>query len=198
MLPDFPEFKTEIHKRFRSRYQEYVNSQVPMMTVGRKRYIHEGDRYTYSTVDGKIVDGTPKLVESAFSVSIEQVPSLGMQEIWHTITEPAEDMAKQMSQHLMEVMDNAVAASGNVVNAEGKEFSPDLLLQVMSKIHIEFDSEGHPLLPTLLAHPELAAFIQRNKHKWEQDAGFDRRWDELILKKREEWRDRESNRALVD
>ena len=34
--------------------------------------------------------------------------------------------------------------------------------------------------------------------QWQQDESFQQRYREIMLKKRDEWRDRESNRKLVD
>jgi hypothetical protein len=92
----------------------------------------------------------------------------------------------------------AANSSGNVVSI-GSEFTPDSLLEVISRVPEDFDprtlerKEG----PVFVLHPDTASKVLPQAKQWEQDPEFKAKLDAIIERKREEWRDREANRKLV-
>jgi hypothetical protein len=89
---------------------------------------------------------------------------------------------------------------GNQIDAGGQPFSAELYLKMLETVQINFDSQGRPDISSthLVMQPDQAAQVEPLLAQWEVDESFQRRYREIMLKKREEWRDRESNRKLVD
>ena len=47
-------------------------------------------------------------------------------------------------------------------------------------------------------HPNMAASVIPKVNEWEKDPTFNAKRERIMVVKREEWRDREANRKLVD
>jgi hypothetical protein len=47
------------------------------------------------------------------------------------------------------------------------------------------------------AHPDMVKVMVKRGAEWERDTNFKRRYRDLMQRKREAWRARESNRKLV-
>jgi hypothetical protein len=84
------------------------------------------------------------------------------------------------------------------VNGKGQPFTFELFLETLEKISIDFDDQGNPYLPTVVVSPELGAKLKSKLPEWEANPDYDKRFKELIERKRKEWNDRESHRKLVD
>jgi hypothetical protein len=50
----------------------------------------------------------------------------------------------------------------------------------------------------MVLHPVMMETMKKLWAEWETDAAFMKRYNEIIAEKREEWRDRESRRKLVE
>ncbi len=82
--------------------------------------------------------------------------------------------------------------TGNVVDAKGKGFSKDVLLDLLDKIYIDFDAQGVPQLAKMLlvndatklgtAETDLPTVIERFSL---EDDSFKKRYEEIMSKKRE-------------
>ena len=94
----------------------------------------------------------------------------------------------------------ATARVGNQVDAGGAPFSADLYFEMLEKLQIDFDDLGEPDTggARLVMHPDMAERVIPLMKAWEADETFQQRYRDLMLRKRDEWRDRESNRKLVD
>ena len=83
---------------------------------------------------------------------------------------------------------------------DGQPFSADLYFKMLETVQIDFDDYGRPDVSgvRLVMHPDQAQKVQPLMAEWQNDEAFQCRYREIMLKKRDEWRDRESNRKLVD
>ena len=100
-------------------------------------------------------------------------------------------MAEKQAKLSYEVIRKTAEEVGNVTNSSEGSFSIGSLLKALEKMHIDFDEEGQPIGLTFVANPNSPidkAFLQ---------AADDPRYQALMERKREEWRVRENNRALV-
>lgn len=105
-----------------------------------------------------------------------------------------------MHEMLLRKAGEATERVGNRIDAGGQPFSADLYFKMLETVHIDFDSYGRPDTSGvhLVMHPDQSEHVQLLMTKWQADESFQSRYREIMLKKREEWRDRESNRKLVD
>ena len=84
-----------------------------------------------------------------------------------------------------------------MITAKGKKLDAELFLQFLEVFQLEFYADGLPkelyCVGELFSQERLEALDEefRNNPK------LQKRYDELIAKKKEEWRVREANRKLV-
>ena len=109
-----------------------------------------------------------------------------------TINGVTEEMAGKLKKSAYEQIEKSADEVGNVVDADGKPFSIDLLWELLEKIDIDFDEAGNPTL-VMVSGTKLAPSI----NKVIADPENSRRYHALMERKKEEWRVRESNRKLV-
>ena len=98
----------------------------------------------------------------------------------------------------LEVKEIVTTKTGNVVDAEGKPISYELLLRTLETIQLDFDDNGNPLMPTMVVSPEQYEKMKEKIVEWENDPECNKQFEKIINQKRKEWHDRESNRKLVD
>ena len=196
MLPDFPTVKKKIGDDFNKKIREKINTEPFLSQRGRKR-VHEGNILTSSSVDGYTESREYERISSGFSIKPDEIIEKGVDAFFSQIDKISEELIKQRSQALFKKMDEVTERTGNIVNAKGN-FSPEVYLEALEKVTIDFDEFGNPLLPALILNPKDLEKIKDKIPKWEADPNLRKKHLELIEKKRREWRDRESRRKLVD
>ena len=110
----------------------------------------------------------------------------------------AAELSSQQSKMIFEHLNEITAKTGNVVNAGGQAINPDLILRTLEQTEIDFSQDGQPRLPTLVVSPEQGDKLREKMLEWDKDESYNKKFNELIEKKRQEWHDRESHRKLVD
>lgn len=193
MLPDFPKIKDELKEKFLETIENEITKD-PLLSQIQRHPIQEGNKLTSSTIDGysQTVD-YPELA-SKFEIKHDEVIEKGPEAIFSKIPEIAKDMIKQQSQQIFKTMEEATKKTGNILETKSQPLSPDLVLEALKKLPIDFDEAGNPIYPTLVVSPDQFEKIQN----WQIDPEFRKKQKELIEQKRKEWIDRENRRQLVD
>ena len=198
MIPDFSQEKEKI-MQFWNKYLITKNQELLGFLGKLPAYRnHEGHQWALNRADG-MEDNQPYLqIEGLMTVEISEVPSLTPDKIREKLDKIADDMARQISQGMFAEISRVTKEVGNEVNAEGKPLSQDLFLQMLEKMDLDFDENGNLNPPTIVMHPDLWKAKKEEIKSWETDEKFLSKQKRLIEKKKEEWRDRENNRKLVD
>jgi len=135
-------------------------------------------------------------VASSLNIEYETIRRTEVGKFRLALTSWATDMIEQKSRMLLDELDKAVTEAGNVFSAGGKALDFDIFLKALRKLDPEFFT--HHARPALLCSPETGDQVERLQEEWLRDPEKKRRLDDLWNQKREEWRDRESARKLVD
>ena len=197
MLPDYPSMKRRIQKKFAEAIKKEIQKD-PLLSQIRIRQVHEGDVLTSSSVDGYSESVEYKLISAKLEIPQEEIIDKGPDAFFSRMDKIAVEMAKQQSQLLFEKIEKATERTRHIVDAKSKTLSPQLILEALEKIAIDFDDYGNPIFPSLVLHPDQYEKIKDEIPKWESDPEVRRKHKELIEKKRKEWIDRENSRKLVD
>lgn len=197
MLPDFPKTKLEISELLNTRVRLKIKALSPFAALPRTFTQHEGNVLSYPQEgSGRVTHGFESFGGTRM-LQIDEIPKLVGEKLLQKIDWIAEEIAKQFTQHGFRVLDKAAEQTGNRIDANGKPFDKEMFLQMLESVEMTFDESGKPEL-VLLMHPDMAKVVQELGPSWEQDPVFKKRHSEVLMVKREEWRDRESNRKLVD
>ena len=197
MLPDFPVLKRRISDMLTNYLRERIRGEPLMKQVGRIVQ-HEGHDWKMKTFDGHTDTAGFEKHTSKVTIARDQVIAEGPLAFQKHIDDVATDMIGQQHRMMFRKLDAVTQKTGNVVSGDGKPFTFELYLEGLEKIDIDFDDEGHPFMPTMVLHPATWEKIKDNVRAWDNDPVYRRQFDELIEKKRSQWRDRESRRKLVD
>jgi hypothetical protein len=196
MLPDFPELKAKLASRLRARMKSVHASQTVPFSAAGIIHIPEGDRLMTIDEDGVESEVPMKEHRVALEFSADEIESLEPVEIIRRFDQAAREMAIQTGKTFVESLDRAVQSVGNVMTYRGSLTGEDLLA-MWDHMLIEFDDAGRPCLPTLLCGQQLHSQLMALLPQLECDPDFQERYKSLMARKREEWRDRESDRKLV-
>ncbi|MDP3858588.1 MAG: hypothetical protein Q8Q73_12590 [Stagnimonas sp.] len=197
MLPDFPTLKKDLDDFFSAYLSRETQRRSGEFGQMARHRLFEGranaiQRQREKPEAVEIVSASEEL-----NFSAAEVANLGVQEIWSYLDEVAQKMADQIVAHFYKTLSEQCEQSGQVTKSEGGLVTADKLLEAFGKLQIDFDSSGHPRLPSIHIGPSQSAAMALALQKLETDAELRLRSQELIALKRREWLDREAARKLV-
>jgi hypothetical protein len=108
-----------------------------------------------------------------------------------------ETLAGATSRTMLKVMEEGIRAVGNEIDGGGQPLSAELILDAWEKVHIDFEGDGRPQWPTIVIHPSQQARLITELTRLDSDPELNRRRETLLIRKREEWRARETSRILA-
>lgn len=197
MLPDFVSIKKELAKRVLRQIHSGVYANAPLLREIKTHRMHEGNRFSYETADGQIVNEQFKGYHHKFELPANLSPEETRVGIENKISEMTQAMGSTMEKALFKMIEDVTDQTGNVVHGGGKPFHLSMFWDAMEKMAIDFDERGQPRMPTWVVHPEMMAAIEKRADEWNGDVTLAKRRAEVLEKKREEWRDREATRKLA-
>ena len=140
-----------------------------------------------------------RLVSCESVLNREEMKRFDSKVLLEKLTEFANQIGQAQTQHLLKAAEKAADSVGNVVHACG-ELTPEKYLEVFRQVEMDFDAQTLQLKPGFVwvMHPDMAASVVPKVKEWEKDPAFKAEYEQIMTMKREEWRDREANRKLVD
>ena len=190
MFPDFLKTKEKLENML-----DYAMKMADSIHMGQLAnvpvsIIFEGNRFVVVREDGSIEETKAQKITAELPVRVEEIENMSDEMIFEKINNVTKEIAKKKSELFSERLDKLTDETGNVVSADGKRSSIDAYLELLEKMEIDFDEAGNPkgLTPFPLS-PAIAKIISQAK--------VDPRYQDLMERKREECRVRESRRTLV-
>lgn len=199
MLPDFPKAKKKLTEMLLMRFRNRSKQHMGPFGQARVKAIHEGKgAWILKREDGSI-DDRGRLKETGVDMTFEkdEMEKLSFEDVLKKFDQAADEMGKKISGDMYQSLNDILEETGNKIDGRGEPFSVDKFFEVFDKIFINFDENGEPQLPSIVAGPELVARIQSVLAEIYTDAKNKERYDQIIERKRQEWRDRENSRKLV-
>jgi hypothetical protein len=170
----------------------------PMLSQIPIRAQREGNESSFQDEQGKIrkIDYEHKSV--TIQRKTEDARGMTFEKFVEAAREPGTGMGKEMMRTVFQMLDKTTKETGNVVNAGGKPITLDLFLDLLEKIQIDFTPDGNPIWPSLHVGSEMHAQFQRLFPEWLKDPVFNSRMEKIVVRKRQEFYEREAHRRLVD
>jgi len=195
MLPDFPEvkkFSQESLMHFL--YMSIVQKTGFMQLLRQPEIILEGNKTTLQRYDGTIDDLPMKRSGAGMRIRCDDLEEKGLRAVLDAIEQVATEMANQQTKQFIKRLDEITRESGQVYDNQGRPFTFDTILDLLETLDIDFDKHGQPSMPTIMAGSQIINKAKNLEPTNEQN----KRYNEILGRKYSEWRDRESNRRLVD
>jgi hypothetical protein len=195
MLPDYSETK-ELFSRF---FQTYIRRKAraisPLADV-RVRYLHEGKGMKMVRADQSESNTGAQQLSTMAEIKIDEIPDLTLQKALAKYDEMILDLVGKQTGFALDRISEDIPKSQSV-DAKGKKLDADLVLQVLETIQIDFYPDGRPhelhVVGGLFSEERLRAADKEVKSNPE----LQKRYEELMARKKEEWRAREASRKLV-
>jgi hypothetical protein len=195
MLPGFPKIESA-RARYNQRIILHLASQfAPAMKEIDQHIQFEGRMTKILRHDSTVGHSALDPVSAKVLVARIALADFTEEMLETKLKEFAEQIAQGQSAILYAEMERATTEVGNIVDSQGSPLSAELMLEAIEKMEHSFEPDGtwHP--PTFLVHPEA---FQRLKSS--SAGNFDalgKRLNQILRKKRDDFRSREANRILA-
>lgn len=197
MLPDLPELKSDFQTVLTRYLQEQVRRRMPGLNEAPQHVIHEGMRTRVVRADGTIEDRNLKKASAEIVIEASAASAMTAQERTTRLDAIAEDMARQISQYAFASLNATLEQAGQVVDRGGQRLDAEAILEVLEKMHLEFDDQGKLQNLSLIVGPQVVDRVKREFERFESEPLLKERYDALMQRKWVDWRDREAARKLV-
>ena len=195
MLPDYTETKRLFGRYFQAYMRQKARAISPLTDV-QTRYLHEGRGMRVIRPDDSESNSEVQLLSSTMEVRFDEVPDLTLEKTIAKFDEIILDMVRQQTGFALGRV-SAEIPSTQSIDAKGKKLDAELILEMLEAIQLEFYPDGHPhelhVIGSLFTEERLRAADEEFRNRPE----LQMRHDELMERKREEWRAREASRKLV-
>ena len=192
MFPDFLKTKERLQKMLDyERKKAQLQHMGPFAEIPQSNII-EGNKVIFIDEDGSCEEVTMERTKVKVEIKLDEIEEMTHERVLDKINTMARDMAKKLSKSAYELISEAAEEAGNVTSSDGEPLSVDLLLEVIEKMDLSFDEEGHSGL-TFAANSEISPSFDKIISQLEADP----RYQKLMERKREEWYAREGHRKLV-
>ena len=199
MFPDFVRAKARAQREFLRRVERQVPKLSPLLQGIAKFRQHEGRESQLTRLDDSRETTNYRRAEFSFTMSREEHKHFDPSSLIEKLVGAAKKIGEDQTKHMLEAVGKAADEVGNVVHADG-ELTQDKFLEILRKVAMDFDPKTLEIAPGFqwVMHPDMAARVVPQVQAWEEDPEFNAKYEHLMELKREEWRDREARRKLVD
>jgi hypothetical protein len=197
MLPDIPPIKREISKALLKFVAGRIRENLGVIGELRSYFVKEGARVVIIREDGSVDETNMGWASAELSLDYAEVPMLTHADVLAKLDQIAQQIASQMSQQAFATIREAVDAVGNTVDAGGRPISADTCLEMLEKMHLDFNEDGTHREVTIVVHPEQGKETMAAFRQMIDDPRYSGRYKALMENKWKEWRDREAARKLV-
>lgn len=199
MLPDYPREKSLIEEKIvRKRMRAMRDRSLGFFGEATAIEYFEGRQQLMIREDGSNDASEFQTVEDGWTLNLDEAENLTIQQLLEQVDKIATSLGDQQVKQILKTVDESVERVGNVVkHGKTEEGYLDGFFRSLATIHIDFNPDGTPRLPTILAGTEATQKLGKVGKIIEEDPALQEKYDQIIAKQRERWRVRESNRKLV-
>jgi hypothetical protein len=197
LLPDYPNLKARLMELVSERMRRVESGHAGVFDLGEEKMIQEGQRSTLHREDGTIQDVEIKAirVSQTLDVDFQSLETLKVSDIFALFDRLALAAAQAKAKHAFEVFSKEIEKVGNVESS--KNPMHEKLLSSLQMMEFDFVG-GQPILPSFVVNPNTAPLIAEALKLIHESPELMRRYTAIIDQKREQFRDREAARKLVE
>jgi hypothetical protein len=199
MLPDYPKLKARITERYRDRLRAVINAHLGVFGEVPVTKMQEGWRSILHREDGSTGEMQPKRVEASAALTVDpkRVEELKPAQIIDMLDELGRGLAREKFKLFIQSIDEAVEKVGNVTSPDKK--GVEAIFEALEKQWRDFNDDGTPRPTSLLfGSAETRQRVEGLFRQIMESPDLRKRYDSIVEKKREAWRDRETARNLVE
>jgi hypothetical protein len=160
------------------------------------RYHHEGRGMKVKRADQSESDSKMVQLSTQMEIKFAEIENLTLEAAIQKYDEVILDIVRKQADFVRERLGSEIPAS-QTLDAKGRKFDAQMVLELLEKMQVEFYPDGTPqelYLDGPLFTSDRMAAVQK---ELEDSPELQKKYEELIARKREEWRAREADRKLV-
>ena len=197
MLPDYLKVKKQLQKMLQYRLDyKYLSNMGPLANIPESM-VFEGNQTVLIREDGSVDDRDPAVAITDIRVELSEVERMNPAIVLNKIDKAAEEMARQLGKAFYEEIGRLADEGDQVVAVDANAFSIDTYFEMLERIELDFDDAGNPGEIMAPVHPKHFPAVKAALEKAKGNPEAERRYHEIIERRREDFRVRESNRKLV-
>lgn len=197
MLPDFPSVKQDLADRLDEFLRRRVQQHLGPLGQAQRVTLFEGDEQVIVRPSGEVDATKFEKFSTSLTLADQEIIEMTLDDLLAKLDAVAKEMASQQARSFYSTISDAVEKVGNVVDSGGEPISGRTVLESLSTLHIDFNRDGTPRMPSFHAAPDLAKDLKRAYEELEESPELQGEYEQMITDKREEWRAREARRRLV-
>ncbi len=198
MLPSYPKIVDLRSKLNAAEVKQWASRLSPILSQIKSHIQFEGGGNIILRHDNTVGDEPLQTASAELKTKIMPLEEFTPEYLAAQLQEAGKQFAKQMSQYFYNTMDKVTAESGNVVDAKGKSFSEDMLLEMLEKMDHSFKADGSWNAPTGFVGSDAFKAIEKLNNKSDEEKRiYNEKLEKLLEKKRDEFNRREADRVLA-
>jgi hypothetical protein len=196
MLPTYPEVVAKRARANRKLLRALIRQKSPILGDIGSHIVHEGGETDIVRPSGEIEPTEMRAQSAQVDIPRQRLNEFDQEQVRKYLESLAEQFAEGMTKHMFEAISNAAEKVGNVVDGKGSPLTPELMLEVLDKIDIDFNEDGTWDPPRIVVSPEQAKRLEALSKSMDQREQ-DRKLKPIIERKQLEYRSREAGRVLA-
>ena len=193
MNETFPELEEKLNRLIEQVLNNVISRSSPLIKSIERFHYFEGNKSLIRRPSGEEEETEKRYSSGKTEIPVEEILYGNIENIFKHYEQAAVGVSYEQEKSLLESIERTVQDTGNVVDAKGQPLSPEIILQIMEKVEINFTEDGKSMTSSFAWSPNLREKLQPLL----DDLVKTKEYKELIERKRNEWRDREANRTLV-
>jgi hypothetical protein len=194
MLPDYSETKQLFAQFFQTHMRRRAREISPFRMV-QERLLHEGRAMHVTRADNTESRTAPVRMSALLEVKYDEVENLTLEMALQKYDEVVLDIVRQQASLVRERLGSEIPPEHSV-DRKGRKLGPDILYEVMEKMQIEFYPDGRPH-EIYIDGPLFASGLDAVFKEIDCSPELTKKFNDLMDRKREDWRAREAHRKLV-
>ncbi|MGC2162702.1 MAG: hypothetical protein WA634_12385 [Silvibacterium sp.] len=193
-LFSLPEYERAQFEFFHSAVQGLMKAKDPIYAQIREGDSSETIPTTQNTMpSGEMVQTQPVIIESRVTFRWDDIRCCNLNALAEQVDTIAEQRIQAVMRHFFDTFGRTCEAAGTATDLAGAPLTFESQLQSFSKIDLQFNRDGTPIMPQLVVHPDTAKKLA-NLPPWTEEQ--QKRWDEMIEEKRKEFFAKRRHRKL--
>jgi len=135
-------------------------------------------------------------ISASFSMPLRVAQGMSVEEFIGTAAKMGSELGRERAKGFFQAFP---APSPHAMAFEWKQpLQFQQVLDVWEKMQIDFGPDGLPIWPQVVLNAKGYDEFQKKLPEWQQDPECNRKWADLVERKRKEFDEREARRRLVD
>lgn len=195
MVPRFARMEREFDKAIQ-KYIRIVARGSGVLSEVKTHVIHEGRSSSIRRAPEEIEVTKMKEAGAEVSLSFDEIEMVNLDVILSKANLLAEQFRKQFSAYFFETINESSEKTGQTVDAKGP-LTNEIMLQMIDKMEVNFERNKQVGDFSIVTSPQMVPTFQKLEAELKSNPSLQRKWDQLLERKRNDFREREINRNLV-